>query len=64
MAVSEPGQEKSGAVYQAFCEMWLSLLFPRQETEWTAVFEQGCVHFSNSCKVAATHRKQGSEITQ
>ncbi len=63
MAVSEPRQEKSSAVYQAFCEMWLSLLSPRQEIKGTSVFEQGSVHL---VKVARRpqHTESKGEITQ
>lgn len=33
MVVSETKQEKLSVIYQAFCETWLSLLFPRQKKQ-------------------------------
>lgn len=40
MVVSEPGLEKLELSHQALCKTWLSLLFPRQETEGREVFNQ------------------------
>lgn len=47
--VLDSGQQaltaRVSVIYQAFCEMWLSLLCPRQEAESTEVCKQNICTF-------------------
>lgn len=64
MVVSETKQEKLSVIYQAFCETWLSLLFPRQRNRrYCSVQTKLCV-LGSECIEATTHRKQRSGITR
>ena len=48
--VSESGQKQVSVTYQAFYEMWLSLLFSRQETKGTGLFKQSSLYLATNAR--------------
>ena len=62
MLVSDHGQVRLNVPYLVYCETWMSLLLPEQESEVIEGFNQCCLCILNKAEASLYTHKQCSAI--